>query len=359
MKSLFIYIFIIFISVPLFADSTVIAEGMAQIKNNNLVMARDEAIIDAKNNAVEIAVGSFVSRDAIASNQKVIADLILTKSNGFISDWNVIEGSEKVTEFEGIKVLKLKINAHVRKASIFSDLKNVKALYDAVKKPRFGVLSKNELVRTRIIDKLKNYGFNVVAVDSVSQKDKAEVFVLIDADKEVKAKEKSNLPGLSDMFVSKSYLDVKFIYGNTGEYIFNLKKPVVGEGKSFLSMNEAEIKAFNDACNILFDRYAERFNESIIDRWINELNGGKRYFLYFEGLTYGDFQKALDDIKDQRYFLDMLYENYESGKAYVEVYFKADNKYMADMLKNIKIGRKSPQVSKYNNSDKKFLLKSP
>ncbi len=355
MKPIFIFI-ILFLSLPLFADSTVISEGMAQIKNNDLVLAREEAIADAKNNAVEIALGSFVSRDAIAFNQNVIADLILTKSAGFISDWSVIEGSEEISQFEEIKVLKLKINAHVRKASIFIDLQNVKALYDAKKKPKFSITCDNPAVKTRLTERLRAFGFDVA---EKSPNNRPEIDVLVNLKSESKEPTKSTLPGLDDIFASKSFLDVKILYTSTGEYIFNLRKPVEGEGKSFFSEEEAEGKSIDNACEILFDRYAERFNESIIDRWINELNGGKRYFLYFQGLSYGDFQKALDDIKDQRYFLDMLAENYENRNGYVEVYFKADNKYIAEMLKTIKIGRKSPQVSKYNNSDKKFLLKSP
>ena len=153
MKKILLTFILIIISTWAFCDCLVVCEGVAQIHNNDIAKARDEAITDAKNNAVEKSVGLFLSRDMVASNQQVISDLILTKSSAFVSNVSVIEGTEEKFILENTPMLKLQIQAHIKLASIWTDIQNIEALYSAVGKPRFMVVSDNEKVKNNVSNK--------------------------------------------------------------------------------------------------------------------------------------------------------------------------------------------------------------
>ncbi|WP_224246069.1 flagellar assembly protein T N-terminal domain-containing protein [Hyalangium gracile] len=100
------------------------ATGEAAIVDNN----RDKAFQDAKNaalrEAVEQVVGVLVSSTTLTANNQLISDRILSRSDGYVRKYDVLEKQED----KG--VVRVKVRAQVGTAQLDRDLQAVRALID-------------------------------------------------------------------------------------------------------------------------------------------------------------------------------------------------------------------------------------
>ena len=117
------------------ANSRIIeAEGAGVVINNDLALARDNAINDSLRKAVEQAVGTVISSETIVENLEVINDKIYTKSQDYIQNYRILE--EKVGE----NLCTVKIRATVSLGSIQNDLQALGFLAARKGMPRIIVL---------------------------------------------------------------------------------------------------------------------------------------------------------------------------------------------------------------------------
>src|SRR5512145_2163924 len=69
---------------------TVTAEGVAVVQGDSLDIARDAAISDAQQRAVEHAIGILIDSQTQVENFQVISDNILSQTKGYIKRYNVV-----------------------------------------------------------------------------------------------------------------------------------------------------------------------------------------------------------------------------------------------------------------------------
>lgn len=86
--------FALFVWVPAVAlaagePQTVETEGLAAVINNDIAMARDKAIDDAKRKAVEQVAGTTVSSQSIAENFQLVEDKIYSRASGFVRNYSI------------------------------------------------------------------------------------------------------------------------------------------------------------------------------------------------------------------------------------------------------------------------------
>ena len=98
------------------SSSTVQVDGVAAIVNDDLAVARDRAIDDAKRKAVEQVAGSQVSAESITQNFQLVEDRIYSRANGFVQRYRIVE------EHREQGVYKVRIEAEVDDRSLASDL---------------------------------------------------------------------------------------------------------------------------------------------------------------------------------------------------------------------------------------------
>jgi|GEM_PF-2400284 len=89
----------------------VIAEGVGA--------TTDEAVKDAYRNAVRQVVGAVVDAETLVKNDEIIDDKVLTYSDGFIKDYEEVDGSKNVKG--GLH--RIKIKAQVERRSVIAKLK--------------------------------------------------------------------------------------------------------------------------------------------------------------------------------------------------------------------------------------------
>ena len=95
------------------------AEGSDVIVNEDIVLARNNAIKDSLRKAVEITVGAFLSSDAIARSFEIINNGIYAKAQHYIQNYRIVE--EKADD----NLYKVRIKAAISAGSIKNNLKTL------------------------------------------------------------------------------------------------------------------------------------------------------------------------------------------------------------------------------------------
>lgn len=125
-------------AVPVFAGEEaaelIESEGTGAIVQNDMALARDNAINDALRKAVEQAVGMFISSQTIVENFTVIEDNIYSRSQGYIRNYSI--ASEKSEE----TLYHVKVKASVKVGTIQNDLSALGLLMSRKGMPRLMVL---------------------------------------------------------------------------------------------------------------------------------------------------------------------------------------------------------------------------
>jgi len=127
----------IFFLIPLFAQEVkeIVVEGEGSIVQNDIAKARDNAIDEALRNAVEQAVGLFISSETIAKNFMILDDRIYSRSAGYVTSYEIItEG--KLDEYR----YRVKIKAQVKTDMLKDDLAAIGLLLRRKNLPRMMVI---------------------------------------------------------------------------------------------------------------------------------------------------------------------------------------------------------------------------
>ncbi|HIE51427.1 MAG TPA: hypothetical protein EYP85_06675, partial [Armatimonadetes bacterium] len=120
-------------------QAVVEVDGVGGIKEGNVAAARDEALADARRNAVEQGIGVFVSSETLVENYQLIYDRILTKSReGMVANVKVLqEGPDQ--NFPD-QLYRVRIRALVSLVPIAQELLDLNELYQRRGRPRFMVV---------------------------------------------------------------------------------------------------------------------------------------------------------------------------------------------------------------------------
>ncbi|HEX3043911.1 MAG TPA: hypothetical protein VHY08_04080 [Bacillota bacterium] len=162
---IFLLIFTIHIP-PIMAEEVAVeVEGIAEIHDGDLLQAKEAAISDALRAAVERVMGTLVDAQTRVENYELLDDSILTRSVGYVTDYEVIEIRE---DGEYLKVL---IRAVVKEDAIIDELDTLKIMVKRAGKPRVMVIVPEEYMKkpatnpaaeTAIIQGLLAVGFPVI-----------------------------------------------------------------------------------------------------------------------------------------------------------------------------------------------------
>ncbi len=110
------------------------ADGAGVVINNDLALARDNAINDSLRKAVEQAVGTVISSETIVKNFEVISDSIYAKSQGYIQNYKILK--ENLSD----SLYRVTIRATVSMGNIKDDLRALGLLMARKGMPRLMVL---------------------------------------------------------------------------------------------------------------------------------------------------------------------------------------------------------------------------
>ncbi|MBD3183225.1 hypothetical protein GF312_13095 [Candidatus Poribacteria bacterium] len=105
----------------------IIAEGIAPVIQDNLVLAKRDARRDAYRRAIEQGVGVKITAETQMEMLQIVSDLVITKAQGYVKSHKVLE--EWIDEDS---VYHIKIEAVVQEGDIHNDLEALGILIDYV-----------------------------------------------------------------------------------------------------------------------------------------------------------------------------------------------------------------------------------
>lgn len=118
------------VKASLAAEQTIEVEGVAAVVNEDVAIARDRAIDDAKRKAVEQVAGAHVSAETITENFQLVEDKIYSRASGFVRKYEILSELED----EG-GVYRVKVKATVDTRAVADNLDQIFAV-----KPRVIVM---------------------------------------------------------------------------------------------------------------------------------------------------------------------------------------------------------------------------
>ncbi len=142
-------LFLLYCSTSAQETVTVEASGVGVVFNGDTVTAYEAAVIDAKRNAIEKALGVYVESETVVRNYLLITDKILSHAEGYIIDWK--ELSQKTAD----SMLEVTISATVRSGLVVKDYDAVKALLKA-KNPYVLVIIREKFGKNKYTGKWEN-----------------------------------------------------------------------------------------------------------------------------------------------------------------------------------------------------------
>lgn len=97
-----------------------VALGVASIRNNLVGKAKDEALLDAKRNAVKKVLGTVIAASTTVKDGEFLSSEVTAKTQGFIEDFEILSATA-VSAYE----YQVKISAKVNKAKIKKTIEDV------------------------------------------------------------------------------------------------------------------------------------------------------------------------------------------------------------------------------------------
>lgn len=327
------------------AEISVTAEGSAAVINGDIAKAEDEALSDAKRNAVEKALGVLVKADTLGADYQVVADRILTHSEGYISTWQTLPNSRRVTKVHGHELLTIRIEASVKLTNLIGDSTSIEPIYNAVQRPRIKVLIVDEIdgkrsdgpgtCATAVLRALKSRGFEVVDASS----EDAEILILGTA---------KTIDGPTDssgsIATASAVVDARVVYADTAQVLYTAKQ-VQGRGASLGGTADAKLKALSDVGDRLLRADSQKFISQLLAVWAIEVQSGRVYKVVAEGLSSAESQALQIALADLRGHVEFIGQAaFSDGRTTVSVRNKLTPDQFRERVSLLKIGKKALEL---------------
>ena len=145
-------------------------EGMGVVVNNDMALARDNAVTDASGKAIEQAVGMFVSSEMMVENYPIINDGIYSRARSYIQNYKII--SENPCE----DFYMVKVRTTVSMGGIKKDLQSLGLLTAGEEMPRIVVL----IERRDVGQQCPDYRWGLICENIIVSKLLEEGFTFVD-----------------------------------------------------------------------------------------------------------------------------------------------------------------------------------
>jgi len=116
------------------AEKKVTVEGFGAIVNGNVELAKKEATEDALRRALEMVIGATISAETVVENYQLVSDKIISKVNGYIKNYKVIESKES----QGVVTVKAEVT--VKEGDLKNDLELLQTTLERMNYPKVVIM---------------------------------------------------------------------------------------------------------------------------------------------------------------------------------------------------------------------------
>jgi hypothetical protein len=331
-----------FLSVPVYSDEavevTTVGVSMAGRESS-----RREAVEDALRNAVEEAIGTFVTVDLIVENKQIVDEKILSRTRGYIRQYSVIHEEERGGLY------KVRVNAFVKTEKIRDDLLAAGLLMQRKQMPRImvvvpeGQLSETLLQDKQYVDSVRN----IIEKRLLQNK-----FLLADYRQHVTDRSLAAAGGDTNrlLMLAKDagaellivaegtrYFDHKAnLYGS----MYKLYRPEVhmrvvetGTGKVIYSGTmEGEISATLEALYDTAEQLSAQAAEAILQKWSGDVSNATNLKLFIHNIEFSQLSVLEKSLRSMNYVTSLHRRAYAAREASYDVDFRGNADTFAERL---------------------------
>ncbi|MGC8783953.1 MAG: hypothetical protein ACP5RN_06170 [Armatimonadota bacterium] len=327
------------------------ASGMAAIGNDRAACI-EEAVLDAKRNAVEQALGVLVNAEALAQNYEVVWETIRTRSQGYVKHWELLGEPEWDTRNGLVKV---RIRATVSTIDAVKALWEISEVYVALERPRVGVKLLTADTRqpeptstATCIQALRARGFD--ATDGSGNLAEVLIVGTVRTEAGIRKGDKNTPYGLGEVIATqKAYADVRVVWADTGA---TLVPPFRWEatGFSFNSDEEARQEALQTLGRELVEESKAALGQKVLAALISQMYNGLRVKLVVRGADYRTLSQFSDKLRAIRGVIGVERERMEAGDGVVEAVVRLTPALFRKQLLSLQVGTKRVSILRYSPS---------
>lgn len=282
------------------------AEGFAPNDPKDILNTKRGSLVDAQRNAIEKAVGVFVSARTMVEKAVAIENNILARTDGYLKKYDVL--SEGVVENN---LYRTRIRALVALKDLEKDLKDMSLLKtNELKRPRVSISIKeqadkansDEATASDALQKaLMEQGYVIVEGDRVKEADllikgKASAFPF-------------QAEGLGGFVSYRARLAVQAVRPGTQDVIASLSREASGLGGN---PDLAALKSLETVGDLI----GREFGAQLTEAW----SKGKNLLVFVEGVKkFADVERVRKHLLSQPGVTDMSLRLYDEGMAQFEV----------------------------------------
>ena len=311
---------------------TIEVEGMAPLLNNDLAQAREMAITDALRKAVEQIAGTFIDVRTESKNYQIITDTIKANSEGYVSNYNVLDGWKEQDYY------KVRVRATIKRDAVKQTVDSLKLTLLRAGKPRLMILVEEPVVETQLTQGFISSGFPVVdqskvqqllntklgrlalngdgeAMEQLASQYQAEILII--------GSSKSERIGETDGIIAcNAYLNVRAVRPDTGE---TLASQTFNERGVDLSENNAYQKALAKVSDRMVEYLKGQLGKQLVDN-------ARTVQIAIRGITYAELQLIQKHIKNTPGVSNVFLRNFNNGSALLDLETSILSNQLADII---------------------------
>lgn len=295
----------------------VVAAGMAPL-GEDPAASEEEAIGDAKRNAVEQVMGVFLRARTLGENAQVLQDAIDVRTEGFIRSWRLLPHSvhvEQIAPGPNGRLLCLQIEAEVAKLSAIHNLHDIRDAYNDLGKPRLlvkiacaDIPDSAQVVQQQLAQQLRAAGYELALAPPADVVLKGTLHLM----PTVRLGDVHSPYKVGEVVaVCRAQLALQAYSPWSEETLFAITTE--GSGSSFLSDSNAAQQAAQEAAANLFTQYLPLLTQELLVRWAKERLDGHPVALHVGGLTTSQQQLVRQTVEGMHGFCDILRQQHEKG----------------------------------------------
>lgn len=303
---------------------TVVAEGVAAL-DSDPAGAEEEAIWDAKRNAVEKVAGVFLRARSVGRDFEIEESEIRSEARGFVKTWERIPGSERIEKIGNGKILRLEVRATVALLPVIRHLSDIRDVYDDLERPRIRVEIAGDSFAQRaqaaLLAAIRAQGFETSTSES------AEIVLTgkMEIVPTLKLGEKGSPHGIGEMVAAcRSRLTLRVVSTASEEILFSSQAE--GVGHSFASDVDARSEAVADAARQLLENDEKIFTQRLLVRWAKERQEGHVVALKVMGLDARGRALLQEQLKAMRGFVRFTSIAGDSKRIMLRFYTRLDTR---------------------------------
>ena len=344
-------------------SKTVTAEGVAVVQGANMDIARDAAVSDAQQKAVEQAIGILIDSQTQVENFQVISDSILSQTKGYIKRYNIVR------EIKEDNLLRVSITAEVALGKLGDDLSAIGILMGQMHKPRTMILVAEQnigqewvawwwwsggvqhhaqqtdmnIIDNTLMDKFNEKGFEMIDHQAAAQEIKVTQAYNV---QDLSAQQARTLGNQANAEVVITGKGLAKLYGNVGGGLKSVQADVslravrtdTGQVLATATTHAAavhisEVSAGNDALKKAATEAAEQLTTKILAQYSKEVGGTRSVNITVSGLNKTQFVKFKDVLRNQVRGIKGLNErSFQNGVAKMSVDSKNSAQIISDEL---------------------------